>query len=316
MTAFTAAVVQAAPVGFDVPRTLDKLADLTADAARRGAKLAVFPEAFISAYPKGLDFGARVGMRAPGAHGRDMFRRYFESAIDVPGPATERIGEAARANNIRLVVGVIERDGGTLYCTALFFAPDGSLAAKHRKLMPTAMERIIWGMGDGSTLPVIETELGRVGAVICWENYMPLLRTAMYAKGVELYCAPTVDCRRTWAPSMRHIALEGRCFVLSACQFARRSDFPRDYPIDPASLPDTSSDPALIDGGSIIVSPLGDILAGPNYEGETILAAEIDRRMIAQGKFDLDVVGHYARPDVFELRVDERPKPAVTTTKS
>jgi nitrilase len=315
MSAFTAAVVQAAPVGFDVPRTLDKLADLTSDAARRGAKLAVFPEAFISAYPKGLDFGARVGMRSPGAHGRDMFRRYFESAIDVPGPATERIGKAAKAGGLHLVVGVIERDGGTLYCTALFFGSDGALLGKHRKLMPTAMERLIWGMGDGSTLPVIGTNLGRIGAVICWENYMPLLRTAMYAKGVELYCAPTVDCRRTWAPSMRHIALEGRCFVLSACQFARRSDFPRDYPIDPGSLPDTSNDPILIDGGSIVVSPLGDILAGPNYEGETILTAEIDRRMIAQGKFDLDVVGHYARPDVFELRVDERPKPSVTTIK-
>jgi len=311
MTVFTAAVIQAAPVGFDVALTLDKLADLSADAARRGAKVAVFPEAFVSAYPKGLDFGARVGMRSP--EGRDMFRRYFESAIEVPGPATDRIGKAAKANGMHLVVGVIERDGGTLYCTALFFGPDGSLLGNHRKLMPTAMERLIWGQGDGSTLPVIDTPHGRLGAVICWENYMPLLRTAMYAKGVELYCAPTVDCRRSWAPSMRHIAIEGRCFVLSACQFARRSDYPRDYPIDPASLPDTSNDPALIDGGSIIVSPLGDILAGPDYEGEKILTAEIDRRLVAQGKFDLDVTGHYARPDVFELRVDERPKPAVTT---
>ncbi|MBI1210626.1 MAG: nitrilase [Alphaproteobacteria bacterium] len=311
MTTFTAAVVQAAPVGFDVERTLDKLSDLAADAARRGAKIAVFPEAFISAYPKGLDFGARVGMRSP--EGRDMFRRYFESAIDVPGPATERIGKAAKAAGTHLVVGVIERDGGTLYCTALFFGADGTLLGKHRKLMPTAMERLIWGMGDGSTLPVVETPLGKIGAVICWENYMPLLRTAMYAKGIELYCAPTVDCRRSWAPTMRHIAVEGRCFVLSACQFARRSDFPRDYPIDDASLPDTSNDAVLIDGGSIIVSPLGDVLAGPNYDGETILTAEIDRRLIAQGKYDLDVTGHYARPDVFELRVDERPKPAVTT---
>jgi nitrilase len=310
MTAFTAAVVQAAPVGFDVARTLDKLADLTADAARRGAKIAVFPEAFVSAYPKGLDFGARVGMRSP--EGRDMFRRYFESAIEVPGPATERIGKAAKASGMHLVVGVIERSGGTLYCSALFFGADGTLLGKHRKLMPTAMERLIWGQGDGSTLAAVDTPLGCVGAVICWENYMPLLRTAMYAKGVELYCAPTVDCRRSWAPTMRHIAVEGRCFVLSASQFARRSDYPRDYPIDASSLPDTSNDPALIDGGSIIVSPLGEVLAGPDYEGEKILTAEIDRRLIAQGKYDLDVVGHYARPDIFELRVDERPKPAVT----
>jgi nitrilase len=304
MTVFTAVVVQAAPVAFDVQRTLDKLADLAADAARKGAKLAVFPEAFVSAYPKGLDFGARVGMRTP--EGRDMFRRYFDSAIDVPGPATARIAEIAKANDLHLVVGVIERDGGTLYCTALFFTPAGGLAAKHRKVMPTAMERLIWGTGDGSTLSVIDSPFGKIGAVICWENYMPLLRTAMYAKGIELYCAPTVDCRRTWAPTMRHIAVEGRCFVLSACQYARRSDFPADYPIEAQN-----GDEILIDGGSLIVSPMGDILAGPNYEGECIIIAEVDRRLIAGGKFDLDVVGHYARPDIFQLHVDEREKPAV-----
>jgi nitrilase len=309
MTVFTAAVVQAAPVGFDVPRTLDKLADLTADAGRRGAKIALFPEAFVSAYPRGLDFGAQVGMRS--AEGRDMFRRYFEASIPVPGPETERIGEAARAAGLHLVVGVIERDAATLYCTALFFDPTGALRAKHRKIMPTAMERLIWGMGDGSTLSVVDSPLGRIGAVICWENYMPLLRTAMYAKGVEIYCAPTVDCRRTWAPSMRHIAAEGRCFVLSACQYARRSDYPRDYPIDPARLADKSNDPVMIDGGSLIVNPLGEVLAGPDYDGEKILTAEIDRNMIAQGKFDLDVIGHYARPDIFELRVDEREKSTV-----
>lgn len=309
MTVFTAAVVQAAPVAFDVARTLDKLADLAADAARKGAKLAVFPEAFVSAYPKGLDFGARVGIRTP--EGRDMFRRYFESAIDVPGPATARIAEIAKASDLHLVVGVIERDGGTLYCTALFFTPTGGLAAKHRKVMPTAMERLIWGTGDGSTLSVIDTPLGKIGAVICWENYMPLLRTAMYAKGVELYCAPTVDCRRTWAPTMRHIAVEGRCFVLSACQYARRSDFPADYPIDTPPIAVQNGDAVLIDGGSMIVSPMGDILAGPDYEAECILTAEIDRRLIAGGKFDLDVVGHYARPDIFQLHLDEREKVAV-----
>jgi nitrilase len=313
MAAFTAAVVQAAPIGFDVARTLVKLGDLASDAAARRAKLAVFPEAFVSAYPKGLDFGARVGMRT--AEGREMFRRYYESAIDVPGPACEQIGEIARATGLHLVVGVIERDGGTLYCTALFFTAAGELAAKHRKVMPTAMERLIWGTGDGSTLAVVDSPLGRIGAVICWENYMPLLRTAMYAKGVELYCAPTVDCRRTWAPSMRHIAIEGRCFVLSACQFARRSDYPADYPLDMPPLADADNDPVLIDGGSVIVDPLGEVLAGPNYDGECILAAEIDRGRIAGGKYDLDVVGHYARPDIFRLEVDEREKPAVVTVK-
>jgi nitrilase len=304
-TTVRVAVVQAAPVVFDTPRTLDKLRDLTADAARRGARLAVFPEAFVSAYPKGLGFGARLGMRSP--EGRDEFRRYFDSAIDVPGPATEIIGAAGSDANLFLVAGVIERDGGTLYCTALFFGPDGRLLGKHRKLMPTALERLVWGFGDGSTLPVLDTEIGKLGAVICWENYMPLLRTAMYAKGVELYCAPTADDRETWLPTMRHVALEGRCFVLSACQYLRRSDCPADYACvqgdDPATV--------LMRGGSCVVDPLGRVLAGPHFDGETILTADLDFGEIARGKYDLDVVGHYARPDVFRLSVNERPRPPV-----
>jgi nitrilase len=300
-----AAVFQAAPVVFDVPRTLEKLADLAADAARRGAALAVFPEAFVSAYPKGLGFGARMGLRSP--EGREEFRRYYDSAVDVPGPATERIGAAARANGLYLVVGVIERDGGTLYCTVLFFGPDGRLLGKHRKLMPTALERLVWGFGDGSTLTVLETPLGRLGAVICWENYMPLLRMAMYAKGVQLYCAPTADDRDTWLPTMRHVALEGRCFVLSACQYLTRQDCPPDYACVQGDNPAT----VLMRGGSCIVAPLGQVLAGPCFEGEEVLVADLDLAEIARGKYDFDVAGHYARPDVFRLHVNERPAAAV-----
>jgi nitrilase len=274
------AVVQAGSILFDTEASLAKAERLIAEAA--GARLVVFPEAFLGGYPKGEDFGARVGSRTP--EGRKLFRRYFEGAIDVPGPATARLGDAARAAGAWVVIGVIERDGGTLYCTALFFAPDGSLGGKHRKLMPTAMERLIWGFGDGSTMPVIDTGFGKIGAVICWENYMPLLRAAMYAKGVQIYCAPTVDDRETWQPTMRHIGLEGRCFVLSACQFTDR-----------------------IRGGSIIVGPLGQVLAGPCYDSEGILTAEIEVGEIAEGKFDLDVAGHYARPDVFRLTVQESP---------
>jgi len=211
-----AAVVQAAPVAFDRARTLDKLERLAAEAARQGAELAVFPEAFVSAYPKGMDFGAVVGRRT--SEGRDHFRRYFESAVLVPGPDVDRMASVARERRLHLVVGVIERGGGTLYCTALFFGEDGAFLGKHRKLMPTAAERLVWGFGDGSTLGVFDTRVGRIGAVICWENYMPMLRMAMYAKGVQLYCAPTADDRETWLPTMRHVALEGRCFVLSACQ--------------------------------------------------------------------------------------------------
>ena len=299
MQVFRAAVIQAASVAFDPDRTIDKLAILVSAAAGKGAKLVVLPEAFVGGYPKGLDFGARVGSRT--GEGRDWFRIYHEGAIDVPGPHTARLGEIASAHDIYLVTGVIERGGGTLYCAALFFGPDGRLLGKHRKLMPTASERLIWGFGDGSTLPAIDTPLGRLGAVICWENYMPMLRMTMYAKGVTLYCAPTVDDRETWLSTMRHIALEGRCFVLSACQFAKRRDFPERYPLDAEREPDA----VLIRGGSCIIGPLGEILAGPAFDQEAVLTAEIDQGQIARGKYDLDVCGHYARPDVFKLSVNE-----------
>ncbi len=291
-----AAVVQDAPVAFDAERTIERVADLTAKAAATGARIVVLPEAFVSGYPKGADFGARVGSRSP--DGREWFRRYHDSAIDVPGPGVDRLGAIARTAGVVLVVGVIERAGGTLYCTALLLGSDGRLLGKHRKLVPTAMERLIWGAGDGSTIPVVETEVGRVGAVICWENYMPQLRLAMYAQGVQLYCAPTVDDRETWLATMRHVALEGRCFVLAAGQFARRSDYPADYPVE--------ADPerVLIGGGSCIVDPLGRVLAGPAREGAAILTADLDLDEIARGTFDLDVVGHYARPDIFRLLVD------------
>jgi nitrilase len=303
-----AAVVQAAPVVFDTPRTVAKLIDLIREAASHRVDIVVFPEAFVGGYPKGLDFGARLGLRS--AEGREDFRRYYEGAITAPGPEVREIGQAARESRVHLVVGVVERDGGTLYCTALMYGPDGRLLGKHRKLMPTALERLVWGFGDGSTLTVADSAIGRLGSVVCWENYMPLLRTAMYAKGIELYCAPTVDDRDTWLPTMRTIALEGRCFVLSACQYLRRSDCPPNYAAIHGDDPDT----VLIRGGSCIVDPLGTVLVEPSFEGETIRVAELDRRMVARAKYDLDVVGHYARPDVFNLTVDVRPKNAVSLT--
>jgi nitrilase len=296
-------VIQAGTCLFDTPATLDKFARLAGEAAGKGAQLAVFPEAFIGGYPKGMDFGARVGSRTP--EGRDWFARYHASAIVVPGPETGVIGDAARAHAMHIVIGVIERDGGTLYCTALFFGSDGVLLTKHRKVMPTAMERIIWGQGDGSTLPVIETDIGKIGAVICWENYMPLMRMAMYGQGIELYCAPTVDDRETWALSMRHIAFEGRCFVLSAVQYFTRDDAATDCPIVGAP------GEVLIRGGSVIAGPLGEVLAGPVYDAEVVLIAEIDLAQLPRAKYDLDVVGHYARPDIFSLSVDTSAKPPV-----
>jgi nitrilase len=300
------AVVQAAPVAFNRERTLEKVHTLAGEAASKGARLALFPEAFVSAYPRGLDFGAVVGARSE--KGREDFRRYWESSVDVPGPAVDELARAARSNCIYLVVGVVERDRGTLYCSVLFFAPDGSFLGKHRKIMPTGAERLVWGFGDGSTMPVFETPLGKLGAVICWENYLPLMRAAMYAKGIEIYCAPTADLRDSWIASMRHIAVEGRCFVLSCNQFNRRRDFPTEYHSSFGEDPDA----LVCRGGSCIVDPFGNFLAGPNTDGEAILVAEVDRAQIVRGKYDLDVVGHYARPDIFQLHVDEQPNQPVT----
>jgi len=302
-----AAVVQAGAVPFDTAACVDKAVGLIARAAAGGAQVIVFPEAFIPGYPKGLDYGLVVGARDP--LGREEFRIYLEAAIAVPGPETARLGEAAAAHGAYVVMGVIERDGGTCYCTVLFFGPDGRLLGKHRKLMPTALERMIWGFGDGSTLTAVDSPYGVIGSVICWENYMPMLRMAMYAKNVALYCAPTADDRDTWIPTMQHVALEGRCFVLSACQVLRKGDFP---PTMRVALGD-SPDALLMRGGSAIVSPLGEVLARPHFGSETILTAELDLGEIGRGKFDFDVAGHYSRPDVFTLVVNEEPARAVVS---
>lgn len=305
-----AAVVQSGSVVFDADRTIDKVATFAADAARQGTQLIVFPEAFVSAYPKGLDFGSTIGGRT--AAGRDDYRRYYDSAVEVPSPGTRRLGEIAADHNQYIVIGVIERDHGTLYCTALFYGPDGTMLGKHRKLMPTGGERLIWGYGDGSTLPVFDTPFGRLGAVICWENYMPLMRMAMYAKGVQIYCAPTADSRPTWASSMQHVALEGRCFVLSACQHPRRSDCPTDYAAIQGNDPST----VLMSGGSCIVSPLGELIAGPIFEQDALLVADLDLNDLARAKYDFDVSGHYSRPDIFRLHVNEAATPPVVFEKN
>lgn len=302
MKPLRAAVVQTGSFLFDTARTFAALEALCRQAKDGGADLAVFPEAYIGGYPKGVHFGAPVGSRSP--DGRDLFRRYFETAIAVPGPETDRIAKLAKSLSLDLVVGVIERDGGTLYCTALCFSADGALLGKRRKLMPTAAERVIWGAGDGSTLDVFETAKARLSAMICWENFMPMARMSQYAQGVEVWCAPTVDDRESWTALMRTIALEGRCFVLSANQFMTRRHAPDDYKPVQGDAPAT----VLINGGSVIISPLGDILAGPVFGEEAILFADLDPADIARGKMDFDVAGHYARADVFNLSIDRRAK--------
>jgi len=287
------AVAQVGSVLFDTACTLQRVERLCEEAASGGVRLIVFPEALLGGYPKGLDFGAVVGSRSDA--GREMFARYFRGAVACPGAETEMLAEWARRLELHIVIGVVERDGGTLYCTSLLFSPEGGLVAKHRKLMPTGSERLIWGLGDGSTMRVVETEIGRIGMAICWENYMPLYRQHLYEQGVQLWCAPTVDAREMWQTSMRHIAYEGRCFVLSACQRLTKDDWPVD-------LRETGG---VIEGRSLIVSPQGRVVAGP-MEATGLLVAEIDMDEIARGKFDLDVAGHYNRPDVFGFSVRRR----------
>jgi nitrilase len=306
-----AAVVQAAPVLFDREASIEKACRLAAEAGAQGARVILFPEAFIPAYPRGLTFGTVVGSRS--LQGRLTWQAYWDAAVEVPGPGVTALGEAARQANAYLAVGVIERDScyshGTLYCTLLYFNPQGELIGKHRKLKPTAAERLIWGEGDGSTLTVVDTAYGRMGGLICWENYMPLARMALYGKGVELYLAPTADAREAWQSTLVHIACEGRCFVLGCNQFVTRSM----YPSGLEGVEDLADQPEVMcRGGSAIISPLGKVLAGPLFDQEGTLFAELDLDLIAQSKFDFDVTGHYARPDVFQLTVNENPLPPVS----
>jgi nitrilase len=265
-------------------------------------QLVVFPEAFLSAYPRGLDFGAVVGSRSD--KGRNMFARYWLSAAEIPGSETAELCRTVARLQIYLVIGVIERDGGTLYCSVLYFSPGGDILLKHRKLMPTGSERLIWGFGDASTLTVLHTPIGRIGGAICWENYMPLLRMSLYEQQIQIWCAPTADGRDSWIASMQHIACEGRCFVLSCNQYARRSDYPDDYPPVFGDSPDA----VVTRGGSCIVDPLGGIIAGPDFSGETTLIADLDLLDIARAKYDFDVVGHYSRRDLFRLSVNHLPQ--------
>ena len=305
-----AAVVQASPVLLDRDATCRKACDLIQQAADQGARVILFPEAFIPAYPRGMTFGGAVGSRT-GA-GRRAYARYWDHSVDVPGPITDALGEAALRAEAYVAIGIIERStaarGSTLFCTLLYFGPDGQLLGKHRKLKPTWAERLIWGEGDGSTLTAVPTEYGTLGGLICWENYMPLARMAMYAKGIEIYLAPTADARDSWQATIQHIACEGRCFVLSCNQFVARADMPADWEdIGPG-------DAVLCRGGSAIVDPLGNYLAGPVYNEEAILTADLELSALAEARLDFDVVGHYSRPDVFQLAVNEQPQPSVRSS--
>ncbi|MDO5631643.1 MAG: carbon-nitrogen hydrolase family protein [Paracoccus sp. (in: a-proteobacteria)] len=299
------AVAQLPGAPDDAMAAAHQAADAVREAGAKGVRLVVFPEAFLGGYPKGASFGAPVGLRKP--EGREAFLRYYRAAVDLDGPEVAHLQEACADTGVFTVIGVIERDGGTLYCTALYIDGARGLVGKHRKLMPTAAERLIWGYGDGSTMAAVKADFGTVGAVICWENYMPALRMHMYAQGVLFYCAPTVDDRDSWLPTMQHIAMEGRCFVLTACPRITRAAYPDDHECALGDDPDT----VLIRGGSAIIGPLGQVLAGPDYSNTGLICAEVDTDDAIRGKFDFDVTGHYARPDIFQLGVDTRARSAV-----
>lgn len=300
MFQYKAAVVQAAPILFDKQKTIDKIGQLVREAASKKAELILFPEVIIPGYPRGLSFGTVVGSRSE--EGRDLFLTYWENAIEIPGPEIELLGKMAKAAKAFLVVGVTEKDtvSDTLYCTLIYFSNKGEYLGKHRKIKPTAAERIIWGEGDGKDLTVYDTTHGKIGGLICWENYMPLARMALYQQGLEIYLAPTADCRQSWQATMEHIAVESRCYVLGCNQFVTKNKYPQELQkeIENQSSP-------LCSGGSVIISPLGKVLAGPLFNEEGILYADIDHREIIKSKMDFDVIGHYNRPDIFEFRVKD-----------
>lgn len=302
ISTMTAAAVQAAPVFLDRDATVDKAARLTMEAAAKGAGLVVFPEAFVPAYPDWV-------WRTTPWSDRAWYERLYHQSVDVPSPATEALGAAAREASTYLSIGVNEREGGTLYNTLLYFTPDGSLLGKHRKLMPTGAERLIWGQGDGSGLFVFDTPFGRVGGLTCWESYMPLARAALYAQGIDIYLAPTWDNSDVWVPTLRHIAKEGRVYVIGVTCCLRDSDVPRSLPR--AEEIYGGEDDWMARGNTTICGPNGEILASPLEGAEGIVYAEIDADHARTTRRQFDPVGHYARPDILRLVVDRETKPAV-----
>ncbi len=296
------AVAQAAPVIMDKEKTIDKVIRLIKQAGQQGAELIVFPESFVPAYPRGFSYGFVVGSRTMA--GRQDWKRYYDNSVLVPSNDTAIIGQAAKEANLYVSLGITERDAlnCTLYCTNIFFGPDGQLLGKHRKLKPTGSERCIWGEGDGSSLATITTPFGIMGSLICWENYMPLARAAMYAKGVTIYIAPTADAREQWQATVRHIALEGRCFVISCNQYVAKDMNPSDLNY----YSELNDQPEIMcPGGSCIVNPFGEYVAGPVWNKEELLHAELNLDQVVLSRLDFDPCGHYSRPDVFQLKIHE-----------
>ena len=312
-TAFRIAAVQAAPVFLNRDATIEKACKLIAEAGRENARLIVFPESFIPAYPDWV-------WAVPPGRERILNQLYAEllaNAVEIPGAAAERLGQAAKGAGAYVVMGVTERDteasGASLYNTLIYFNPEGNVMGKHRKLVPTGGERLVWAQGDGSTLEVYDTPLGKIGGLICWENYMPLARYAMYAWGTQIYIAATWDRGEPWLSTLRHIAKEGRVYVIGCCMAMRQADIPDRFEYK-AKFYDSEREWINV-GDSAMVNPDGEFIAGPVQMKEQLLYAEVDPQQMRGPKWMLDVAGHYARPDVFELIVHRGAHPMIQTAE-
>jgi len=295
------AAVQAAPVYMDREATLEKAVKLISEASKNKAKLVVLPEAFIPTYPDWIWFVPPGRM----ALNQELYAELLDQAVSIPGPVTDKLAEAARKYKVYVVIGVNERNtdasGGTLYNTLLYFDPEGNLIGRHQKLVPTVSERTVWGYGDPGTLQVYDTDLGKLGGLICHENYMPLVRYSLYGRGIEIYTAPTYDESDSWQSTLRHIGREGRVYAVGCCMILRKKDILKHHP-DLAPFYADIED-WVNTGNSMITGPGGEILAGPLSKKEGILYADVDRKMLMGTKWNLDVAGHYARPDSFQLKV-------------
>ena len=306
---FKVAVIQAAPVFLDRAATIDKACELIAAAAQQGARLIAFPESYVPAYP---DWVWAVPAGQTGILD-DLYAEMLREAVTIPSDATDRLCRAARRAKAYVAIGISERNAeasnASMYNTLLYIDPRGNILGKHRKLVPTGGERLVWAQGDGTTLDVYATSLGTIGGLICWENYMPLARYALYAWGVQIYIAATWDRGEPWLSTLRHIAKEGRVFVLGCGMVLRRDDIPDRYAFKEHY--DTGAEEWINIGDSAIVNPEGEFIAGPSRMKEEIVIAEIDPRQMRGPKWMLDVAGHYARPDVFHLTVRKRPQPVI-----
>jgi len=295
----TVGVVQESPIFFDKRATLEKTNSIVEKYAEQGCELLVFPESFIPGYPRGFSFGTVVGSRTN--NGRELYAAYHQNSIDLESNDLVFLEELSKKHQVFLVIGVTEktRKSGSLYCSMLYISPKKGLLGVHRKIKPTGLERLIWAEADGSSLVAFDTPIGKLGGLICWENYMPLARMAMYEQNVQIYIAPTADARPTWTATMQHIALEGRCYVLGCNQYFTKSMYKEEH----QALVAENIAEDFCRGGSIIVSPLGEIMQGPVFDTTEVLVATLDLNRIIESKLDFDAIGHYHRPDIFKFEV-------------